>query len=102
MADLPDWLPTYFAERELMRADMRDGALAGLTPRERALVREFAVMGFVHGRMASRESELPSDSAILARVVDGMLSSAGEAFTVFRGIAGLEDDREALQGGEDG
>lgn len=89
----PDWLPGYLASRDQERAERRNAALAALTERERRLVREFAVMGFVQGRMGSRDAPFPKDSAILAWTIDGLLSNAGEAFTEFRMAAELAPER---------
>lgn len=68
---IPDWLPGYLATRDAERREAADKALAGLTDRERALVREAAVMGFVRGRMSglAHDDEHPRDSAVLFEVV---------------------------------
>lgn len=54
----------YVAAHDQERADGVAAALAALTDRERALVREAAVMGFVRGTYCS-EGAIPSDRAIV-------------------------------------
>lgn len=80
MTDLTaaDRLIRYFEIREQHRADEIAGVLAGLPDRERALVREAAVMGFVRGAMFAgggrKTPEIPRDSRIVAEVVGACLS----------------------------
>lgn len=68
---IPDWLPGYFAARDAERREAVQETLDRLTERERALVREAAVMGFVHGRNSALgwEDDHPKDSAVLFGVV---------------------------------
>lgn len=73
-ARLPDGLIDYLAARDRAREQRTDDALAALTPREQALVREAAVMGYVQGAMASRRQEIPPDSEVLRRVVTSCLA----------------------------
>jgi hypothetical protein len=77
MTDLPEGLLRYFEIREQHRADEIAAVLAGLTNRERALVLEAAVMGFVRGAMYGRSTaaeDFPRDSRILAEVVGACLT----------------------------
>jgi hypothetical protein len=69
MADLPAPLIAYLAKRDADRADAITGFLASLTDRERALVRDAAVMGYVRGRMHPSSEPHPKDSAVLAEVI---------------------------------
>jgi hypothetical protein len=72
-ADLPDALVTYFAQRETARLDAVADLLTGLTERERLLVKEAAVMGWVQG-MRHHDMEFPGDRQALITVVDACLS----------------------------
>ena len=67
---LPDFMVSYLAEREQQRANAVDAFLARLTPRERALFRDAAVMGYVQGLMRDRAVGVPKDSQVMALVVD--------------------------------
>jgi hypothetical protein len=68
-------LMRYLAARDQARADQVADRLARLTERERALVREAAIMGWVHGamtaapNMAAVKAAIPPDSRIVATVV---------------------------------
>lgn len=75
--DLPDGLLRYLAERDLRRAGRVEHTLAAMTVRERRLVREAAVMGYVQGVRAvpgGHNATIPPDSTILARVVGACLA----------------------------
>lgn len=69
-AQLPEFLVTYLADRDAQRAKAVDDFLAKLTPRERHLVHDAAVMGYVQGLMRDREEGVPKDSQTIALVVD--------------------------------
>jgi hypothetical protein len=60
----------YLAERDAQRATAVDAFLARLTPRERALFHDAAVMGYVQGLMRDREEGCPKDSQVMALVAD--------------------------------
>ena len=66
---LPPALLDYFANRHAQEAMLTDQAWAALTPREQALVREAAVMGFVRGQFYGTERRTPKDSAIVRDVL---------------------------------
>ena len=68
-----DLLIRYLAARDAERDDQVNRALDALTDRERALIREAAVMGYVQGVQAARAGEIaiPKDAAILWHVVIG-------------------------------
>lgn len=72
--DLPEPLLAYFAQREAARADAVTTFLASLTDRERALIKDVGVMGYVRGRMHPQSEKHPKDSAVLAEVVDACLA----------------------------
>ncbi|MEU8158138.1 hypothetical protein AB0B94_31170 [Micromonospora sp. NPDC048986] len=73
--ELPDGLLEYFAARERQRAETINKALATLSPYERRLVREAAVMGYVRGAMAGKHREdVPGDGAILAEVLGACIT----------------------------
>jgi hypothetical protein len=67
---LPDQLVAYLAERDAQRANAVDAFLTRLTPRERALFHDAAVMGYVQGLMRDREEGCPKDSQVMALVAD--------------------------------
>lgn len=68
-APLPEYLITYLEQRDTARADAVRVFLASLTGRERALVQDASVMGYVRGTMAPKGEEIPLNAAILAEVV---------------------------------
>lgn len=81
-AATPDLL-RYFEACERQRAEAINRALATLTPFERRLVREAAVMGYVRGAMAGRsraglgeprDGDVPSDASILADVIGACIA----------------------------
>lgn len=75
MTVLPEHLLAYLASRDGHRAGQVDRTLANLTARERLLVREAAVMGYVTGVQAGPGRELiPKDSQIVAEVVSACLT----------------------------
>ncbi len=73
MTQLPAGLADYLAARDSARQRQTDDAIAALTDREQALVREAAVMGYVQGAMAHGQA-IPVDSAILRLVITACLA----------------------------
>jgi hypothetical protein len=71
---LPDYLVEYLAKRDAQRANAVADVLGALTDRERALVKDAAVMGYVRGRMHPDSEAHPKDSAVLAEVIDACLA----------------------------
>lgn len=71
---LPDFLVRYLEQRDNARAEAINTFLATLTDRERALMREAAVMGYVRGRMHPKDEKHPKDSAVFAEVIDAALA----------------------------
>nr|BEK68812.1 hypothetical protein KPHV_60390 [Kitasatospora purpeofusca] len=71
--DLPDALVAYFAQRETARLDAVAELLARLTERERLLVKEAAVMGWVQG-MRHHDVGYPGDQQALITVVDACIA----------------------------
>lgn len=72
--DLPAGLLRYLGQRATERQAHIAAVLTGLTDRERQLVREAAVRGFVRGTIYGRiagQPDVPPDSAVVAEVVDG-------------------------------
>jgi hypothetical protein len=83
----PAELAAYFETRAQQREQDIDERLAELTPRERSLVRDAAVMGYVLGRMDERaKTEFPKDTPITRAVVYAALRE-DENYAVLRGIA---------------
>lgn len=68
-------LDEYFAKRQAARADRVRAFLDSLTNRERALVQDIAVMGYVRGSMHPKGEEIPLNAAILADVVNACFAS---------------------------
>lgn len=67
---LPEQLVTYFAKREAERATAVTQFLAKLTPRERALVTQAAVMGYVQGVRHPDGERIPKNAPLLNQVID--------------------------------
>jgi hypothetical protein len=77
MPEIDSALLRYLAVRDAERHNHVSRALDALSERERALVREAAVMGYVLGSMDGRDStEFPKDAAIVWRVVDACRAHA--------------------------
>lgn len=78
--ELPDFLIAYFARRMRDRADAVNARLATFTDRERALIREAAVMGYVRGFNDGQTApgfgeKVPGDMQIVADVIDACLAA---------------------------
>lgn len=85
-ADIPSALVRYFAEREDQRAHRVEATLAAMTDRERALVGEAAVMGYVTGVWAGpHRAEIPLDAAIVAEVINACLAK-GDLYPTIAGL----------------
>jgi len=71
------WVASYLAGRDQQHAQEIEDALAALTPREQALVKEAAVMGYVRGHLAAGTGppRIPADSAVLAEVIGACLAT---------------------------
>lgn len=94
-ASLPPELAAYLVTRAQQREQEIDERLAELTPRERSLVRDAAVMGYVLGRMDERARvEFPKDTPIMRGVVYAALRE-DEHYAVLRGIAHQYTEPEA-------
>lgn len=74
MAELPEPLVRYLAERDAQRAADVTATLAALNVREERLIREAAVMGYVQGRRHPDGEDQPKDSVVLAVVVEACLA----------------------------
>ncbi|MGW3428920.1 hypothetical protein ACWDHW_13330 [Streptomyces melanosporofaciens] len=73
-ADLPDFLVNYMDRQLARRAVAVNAALASLTDRERALIKDAAVMGYVRGTMHPKGERVPKDGEILAEVIDACVA----------------------------
>lgn len=80
-------LVEYLRAREAARDATIDAKLSALTERERALVREVAVLAFVHGRQWPDDAAHPKDSAVLRRVL-GDSDSVSDLYPI---LAALDD-----------
>lgn len=68
--DFNERLGAYFLSRDKTREAMVAGILAAMTKRERGLVREVAVMGYVRGKFSSGNKDpVPPDSQIVFDVI---------------------------------
>lgn len=67
---IPDALVDYLATRDAQHADRVQAFLDSLTNRERALIHDAAVMGYVQGLHHTLEEKVPTDTAIIWSVVD--------------------------------
>jgi hypothetical protein len=85
VAELPETLIRYLAERNTQRAENVDAVVAALTERERRLVREAAVMAYVQGLMRDRAEGCPNDAVVLGLVVDACLA-APDLYPVISGV----------------
>jgi hypothetical protein len=87
MSELNPQLLAYFEASARRREQEIDDRLAELTPRERSLVRDAAVMGYVLGRMDERAKvDMPKDDPIFRAVVLAAIRD-DENFRVLRGAA---------------
>lgn len=85
MTQIDDQLAAYFEARAAQREQEIDTRLAELTPRERSLARDAAVLGYVLGRMDERaKADFPKDTPIFRGVVLAALRD-DENFRVLRG-----------------
>jgi len=72
---LPETFVRYLQDRQQEQLDARDTALAAMTPDERQLLHDAAVMGFVHGNIHGSahpydSNAFPRDAWIVATVLD--------------------------------
>ena len=74
MTQLPADYVRYLAQRDAERHEATANAYAALTDRERALVRDAAVMGYVQGTLHPRGEKHPKDSWVTALVVQECLA----------------------------
>ena len=74
MSSLPDWLVADIVQRNAERQNTAAEFYATLTDRERALVRDAAVMGYVQGTLHPRGEKHPKDSWVTAIVVQECLA----------------------------
>ena len=72
MNEIPDFMLGYFSEREQQRADDVEDLLAPLTPRERSLMRDVAVMAYVLGRRHPDGTDHPKDSDVFFQVLSAL------------------------------
>jgi hypothetical protein len=71
---LPEALAAYLTAQREAREQRTDRALAALTLRERYLIREASVMGYVQGAMSPRGEAIPPDSEVLRLVIAAALA----------------------------
>lgn len=71
---LPAALVAYLDAQDTAHAEAVRAFLGALTDRERALIKDIAVMGYVRGTMAPKGERIPKDSHVLAEVIDACLA----------------------------
>lgn len=72
---LPKPMRDYLTQRQQERDAAITAVLEKCTEREQILMREIAVMAYVQGAMAGRAVAVPSDTAVLRRIVAECLDS---------------------------
>lgn len=90
--DIPpsDTLYAYLVKRANARRIRAAEVFNALSDRERHLVKEAAVMGYVQGRMHTAGAEHPKDAEVMFLVIDGCLSNPD----LYPTLAGRDDDAE--------
>lgn len=84
MADaIPEQLVTYLADQNAQRAKAVDDFLTKLTPRERALVTQAAVMGYVQGVRHPEGERIPKNQPLLAKALYPLLAEVVDACFAF-------------------
>lgn len=71
---LPERLVEYLISRDAMRANMVKSFLDRLTDRERALISDIAVMGYVRGSMHPQGERQPKRMPVLAEIISACFS----------------------------
>ena len=89
---LPEALLTLFANREAERHQRAAERFATFTERERVLMKEAAVMGYVQGSMHPKGDLIPKDSWILARVIESCLGCPDLYRTISGDTEEADDD----------
>lgn len=89
---LPESLVRYLADRDAQRADAVAAFLSSLTDRERGLVHDAAVMGYVQGLMRDRDDGCPKDSAVMRLVVDACFAFPDLYPTVGAGVVRPDEE----------
>jgi hypothetical protein len=95
MADLPEPLLAYLTERENQRATAVKDFLNKLTPRERGIFHDAAVMGYVQGLMRDRSEGVPKDSQTMALVADACFTHP-DLYPVVNAIARIKTAPEPV------
>lgn len=93
-APLPGWLVDHLVERSNARHQRAAEVYNALTERERALVCEAAVMGYVQGLMRDRSEGVPKNSQVVALVVQECLAFP-DMYPTISGHAEENDDDDA-------
>ena len=95
MPEIDDQLAHYLAVRDRQRDDRVNRVVGSLSERERALVREAAVMGYVLGTQgATPSAEIPKDRVIVWRVIDACLAHS-DLYPVISGRKDANEETDA-------
>ncbi|MFF7476635.1 hypothetical protein [Streptomyces sp. NPDC008092] len=71
---LPEFLVNYLAKQDAQRVNAVNEFLGSLTERERALVKDAAVMGYICGMTHPKGAPYPGDGSAVVQVVEGCLA----------------------------
>lgn len=71
---IPEALVRYLEQRDAARAEEVAAHFTALTARERALVKEASVMGYVRGTMHPKGQGIPKDGQIIAEVIGACIA----------------------------
>lgn len=89
-----DELLAYLAQRDADRLNAAAELFAGLTERERGLVHDAAVMGYVQGTRHPHDERIPKDRQIVAVVVQECMAFA-DLYPTLTGYQPTPDDEGA-------
>lgn len=96
MSDIPEDLLEYLVGRDAHHAANIQRAIDALTPFERRLLREAAVMGYVRGQLYGRDDRLPADHAMIRDAVGAAIAMD---FPLLSALARGERPEVTEQGG---
>lgn len=92
MNEFMDGFLEYLELQEKKRNEAVARVLRKLTEREKLLVCEVAVMGYVQGRRDAGNFSIPKDAKIVINVIDACISMADREQGLFVTVAGLAEE----------
>lgn len=90
MSSMPEWVAEHLARREAGRTKAASKMLESLSPRNRKLVREAAIMGYVLGTR-NADGALPGDDAIVTCVLIEAMKN-GDLYPAINRLSKLDQD----------